>query len=83
MVYLYQNFHKSKVDPLQKELDALKSDIQGLIQSGGWGENFGGIDGDMEALQESWSDLSEKVRVQTSLHSLHFSSGRVIKLCVY
>ncbi|KAH9493139.1 hypothetical protein Btru_022452 [Bulinus truncatus] len=56
-----KNFNKSKVDLLQKELDTINADIQNLIQSVPSGVNTGGLDEDLEALQDRWSDLTEKV----------------------
>uniref|UniRef100_A0A2C9K839 Calponin-homology (CH) domain-containing protein n=1 Tax=Biomphalaria glabrata TaxID=6526 RepID=A0A2C9K839_BIOGL len=56
-----KNFNKSKVDPLQKDLEVLNADIQSLIQSVPSGISAGGLDEDLEALQDRWSDLSEKV----------------------
>ena len=59
-----QRFTKSKVDPLQKKLDSLSADIQTLVQSAPSGANIGGMDTDLEGLQDSWSELNEKVTMQ-------------------
>ena len=56
-----QAFVKSKVDPLQKQLDAVTSQGQGLIKSAPPGSNTSGLETDLESLADRWAELSEKV----------------------
>ena len=56
------------MDPLQKKMDGLSGDIQALVQSAPSGANTGGMDTDLEGLQDRWSELNEKVRDEAVLH---------------
>ena len=49
-------------------MDGLSGDIQALVQSAPSGANTGGMDTDLEGLQDRWSELNEKVRDEAVLH---------------
>ncbi|KAL8599003.1 hypothetical protein ACOMHN_006812 [Nucella lapillus] len=56
-----KGFVKSTVDPLQKQLDGVITQGQGLIKSAPPGSNTSGLETDLESLTDRWAELSEKV----------------------
>ena len=65
------------MDPLQKQLDAVISQGQGLIKSAPPGSNTSGLETDLESLADRWAELSEKVSErEKNLDSALLQSGK-------
>ncbi|CAG5121103.1 unnamed protein product, partial [Candidula unifasciata] len=72
-----KKFSKAQVEGLQKELEHLNRSIQSLGQTTASGVSSGGLDEDLEALHERWSELSDKVSErERSLDKALLQSGK-------
>lgn len=57
-----QHYHRDRLEPLGKQIDNINKVGQGLIQSAAPGVNTSILEQDLDALNEQWNNLKQRVR---------------------
>lgn len=61
LLFLLQRYHRDRLEPLGKQIDHINKVGQGLIQSAALGVDTSILEQDLDALNEQWNSLKQRV----------------------
>lgn len=67
----FRNLNKNELEPIQKRVDTINKQGQGLMQSAAPGVSTSTLEADLEMLNDKWTDLNERVSNTTFFLYVH------------